>query len=353
MPLAATLDAEICEVSDAQLLAGAPLVSVLMVTFNHAGYLAEAIEGVVSQTLEFPFELIIGEDASTDETRKIALEYQRRFPEIIRVVFSQHNVGAGANIRRITLLARGEYIAYCEGDDYWCSTRKLAGQVELIRRDQGIGVVHTDWVRSRPSGNGWTTSWGKPVHRRIRPTLLEGDLFHAFYFPKILRTCTILVRRDVILECEATELGLAEYRFGDTVAAALITSRWKVAYLPEVTAVYRESPGSLLRSGNQAKLEFLKSCLKFDSDARRFFHDRKDYPDGYRCEVLLGILLWALRARNLEAAKLAISDLRKSYGFVRLVLAALQAIRIRWPTMQVQHHCVDSDHVAKLMARSE
>ena len=94
------------ETSDASQLTPNPLVSVLMITYNHAEYLAEAIESVVRQACVFPFELLIAEDASNDATRQIALEYQKRYPHIIRVVYSQNNVGMNANSWRIFAKAR-------------------------------------------------------------------------------------------------------------------------------------------------------------------------------------------------------------------------------------------------------
>src|ERR1700744_2724264 len=193
------------EVSDADRLVRKPLVSVLMITYNHAEYLADAIEGVVSQECDFPFELIIGEDASKDESRSIALAYQLRYPAIVRVIHSASNVGMNANGARVFARARGKFIALCEGDDYWCSPRKLASQVELIERDDGVGIVHTDWVRSRRGSQGWEVSWRKSVHRRVPPALLAGEIFHTFHYPKILRTCTVLVRRDAIIACGTSE----------------------------------------------------------------------------------------------------------------------------------------------------
>lgn len=115
-----------------------------MITYNHADYLAEAIEGVVKQSCDFPFELIIGEDASSDATRQIALEYQKRFPEIIRVIYSENNVGMNINSKRIFEKARGEYIAYCEGDDFWIDTEKLKKQVAIIKQNPQIGIVHSN-----------------------------------------------------------------------------------------------------------------------------------------------------------------------------------------------------------------
>lgn len=324
------------ETSDATRLVERPLVSVLMITYNHAEYLAEAIDGIVSQQCDFPFELVIGEDASTDETRKIALDYQRRYPEIIRVIHSAANVGMNANGARVFSRARGEYVAYCEGDDYWCSPHKLARQVTLIRDRADVGIVHTDWVRARRAIDGWKVGWNKSVHSHVPRRLLEGELFRTFHYPRILRTCTILLRRSTLHEFASSELAGKLYKFGDAVLAAYTTSRWKVAYLPEVTAVYRESPNSALRSGKQARLDFLKSSLEFDTDARRFFADRSDYPQAYRWEVAVGLLLWSISARNAATAKFALADIRAHFGVISFFAQGWRTLIMRRHTLRRQ-----------------
>lgn len=327
--MAAVVSDQVQEVSDADQLPLRPLVSVVMITYNHADYLAESIEGIVRQQCDFPFELIIGEDASKDGTREIALEYQRRYPHIVRVLYSAANVGMNANGQRTFDAARGEFVAFCEGDDYWCAHDKLARQVALMTSDPDVGVVHTDWVRSHWENGGWRVDWRKSVHRRLPRTMLEGWLFSIFYCSKILRTCTILLRRSSVMACAASGLARREYRFSDTVLAAYVTSRWKVAYVSEVTAVYRESPHSVLRSGNQARLAFLRSSLEFDTDARAFFTTRRDYPVAYRWELATGLLLWALRARDTGAARAALSDIQTHFRPWTFLKGGLQAVWLR------------------------
>lgn len=334
--LRASLNNDLMEISDAARLVKNPLVSVLMVAYNHVDYLAHAIEGVISQQCDFSFELVIGEDASSDETMEIALDYQRRYPAIIRIIHSAANVGAGANFQRIVSKARGEYVAFCDGDDYWCATHKLASEVELIRHNLDVGVVHTDWVRSHVKDGRWIVAWDKHVHRRVPRSLLEGGVFSTFHYPKILRSCTVLFRRSIVLECAASALGCKKYKFGDAVLAAYTASRWKVAYLPEVTAVYRESPNSALRSGKQARLDFLKSSLEFDTDARRFFADRPDYPRAYRWEVAVGLFLWSISARNAKTAKFALADICAHFGVVGFVAAGWNTAMMRRPTLRRQ-----------------
>jgi len=95
-----------------------PLVSVVMVTYNHERYLAEAIEGVVRQETSFPVELLIGEDCSTDGTREIALSYRKRFPEMIRVITSERNAGTHKNAARLIAAAIREKEAIFMDDSF-------------------------------------------------------------------------------------------------------------------------------------------------------------------------------------------------------------------------------------------
>lgn len=322
------------EISDPQRLVAAPVVSVLMLAYNHAAYLPEAIESVMAQTCEFPYELIIGEDNSSDASRAIALRYQQQFPERIRVIHSAGNVGAYANHRRVVAAARGEFVAYCEGDDYWCRADKLAAQVALLRADEGATMAHADWVRAKPVNGGWRVDWRHPMHRRLPERLLHGDLFHVFYFAKILRTCTMMQRRSALQAFHASKLAQTRYRFVDTVRSAYLAAMGRVVYWPEIAAVYRESPGSALRSGRQSFLLFLRSSLEFDTAAREYFRERSDYPRNYRWECAVGLVMRSLRLGDFAGARAAMRDLREHFDAKGSVSAAVTSLRLRWPTMR-------------------
>ena len=108
------------------------LVSVCMITYNHASFVREAIEGVLSQKTHFKFELIISDDVSSDNTREICESYQRDYPEIIRLVFREQNLGICKNFYQTLSLAKGQYVAVCEGDDYWTDPYKLQKQIDYL-----------------------------------------------------------------------------------------------------------------------------------------------------------------------------------------------------------------------------
>ncbi|MBQ5690303.1 MAG: glycosyltransferase, partial [Alistipes sp.] len=97
-----------------------PLVSVVVTTYNHEPYLTRALDAILQQECDFGVEIVLGEDCSSDGTLAICREYAERYPEQITLITSTENVGWRANYRRCVEAARGKYVAFCDGDDYWC-----------------------------------------------------------------------------------------------------------------------------------------------------------------------------------------------------------------------------------------
>lgn len=313
-----------------------PLVSVLMIVYNQEAYLVEAIEGVIRQQCEFQFELIIGEDGSTDSSLQIALDYQRRYPAIIRVLHGGSNLGMNANSRRVRAAARGQLLSWCEGDDHWCHSKKLAMQASILLEHPDAGAIHTDWVKSTQHNGNWEVDWAHAVHRRVPLSLLEGDLLRNFHNPLILRTCTLMFRKTIADQVDASCFGKRNYDFGDAVTSLFITASWKVAYLPIVSAVYRVSPGSALRSGVAARIRFLKSSLEFDTDARAYMQGDSRYPEAYRWELLVGLALWSLRGRDFSSLALATRKLASDFTIPGFIRAAFHAIWMRRKRLSLQ-----------------
>lgn len=140
------------EISDPAVFAARPVVSVTMLAYNHGDYVEQAIEGVLAQANACPLELLIGEDCSTDTTREIAVRYQKRYPNIVRVITADTNVGAMANSRRVLAATRGDFIAHLDGDDYWLPG-KLARQLAFLAQNPGCAAVYTNALTIDRHGN--------------------------------------------------------------------------------------------------------------------------------------------------------------------------------------------------------
>ncbi len=111
-------------------------VSIIMLTYNHEKYIAEAIKSVLAQNTIYRYELLIGDDNSSDNTREIICEYAQRYPEIIRPFFHQKNMGCTANLLYIYKQVSGKYIAYIEGDDKWIFDTKLQQQIDFLEKNK-------------------------------------------------------------------------------------------------------------------------------------------------------------------------------------------------------------------------
>lgn len=123
-----------------------------MITYNHELYIAQAIEGVVMQKTNFRIELIIGEDCSTDSTRKICEDYAIKYPEIIRLLPSVQNLGMSQNGIRTLQECKGKYIALLDGDDYWTDPLKLQKQVDFLEENEDY-IAHSHNVFFRDERN--------------------------------------------------------------------------------------------------------------------------------------------------------------------------------------------------------
>lgn len=217
------------ETSDDDRLCPHPIVSVLMLTFNHAKYIRQAVESVMMQRTDFDYELIIGEDASTDGTRKICFDLQKKYPEWIRVLWSEKNLYAiNGNIRRVNEHVRGEYVAFLEGDDYWTDECKLQKQVDLIRRTNAVGCMakRIDWYsedRIEHPDEGCDFDF------------VDNNLLFNHYF----HTSTYIFRTDVWRTVRAKCPEITEWY--DTQIAHCMADAGKICFLSEEVSVYRRT----------------------------------------------------------------------------------------------------------------
>jgi glycosyltransferase involved in cell wall biosynthesis len=213
----------------------APLVSVVLRTYDHAPFIAQAIESVLIQRAGFPFELVVGEDCSTDGTREIVRAYGERYPQLVRPVLPERNVGHGEMLRRALEATRGELIAYLDGDDYWTSRDKLTKQVEFLQANpdchdcfHDVSLVYDE--AGVPSGT-------------VSPRLAEEH----FGIEQILMECFVpapamMFRRSVFEELDREAF---ESAWLDWIIHVQSATHGPLGYIPEVMAAYRVHRGGM------------------------------------------------------------------------------------------------------------
>lgn len=119
-------------------------VSIVFITYNHEKYVERALRSVLEQETDFPFEVIVGEDCSTDSTRKIIHELQKEYPKQVKPLFREKNLGRPTkNVYETMMKCQGEYVAFLEGDDYWSDKHKLQKQVDFLEaHPEYIAAAH-------------------------------------------------------------------------------------------------------------------------------------------------------------------------------------------------------------------
>jgi glycosyltransferase involved in cell wall biosynthesis len=250
-------------------------ISVLMITYNHAAYVAKAIESVLAQRLEISFELIIGEDCSTDRTREIVRSFQALHPGTIRVITSPENVGMNENLRRVALAAKGEYVAFCEGDDLWHYPDKLSRQLSLARTNPNVGMVYSDYDRAIRMAGRWRIM--QNVIGRSGETPAQGAAFEDLLDSIQVHLSTMLCRRSLVTAYFESDLYDPKLRLGDVPLLLYCAAHAKVAYLPESTSIYRAAPNSATNRGSRHRLGIFEDHVavvrrfeeRFDSDPER------------------------------------------------------------------------------------
>jgi glycosyltransferase involved in cell wall biosynthesis len=225
-------------------------VSVEVLTYNHEKYISQALDSILMQKTDFAYEIVVGEDLSTDATRSIVLDYQKRYPGIIHVILSEENLGGKKNHFRTYPACKGQYIAVCEGDDYWTSPDKLQRQVDFLDSHPDCSICFHN-VTVVTEDNPAETRVYCPADQKTISTL--DDLIIKNFIP----TCSVLLRNGLVTEFPDWFLPLA---MSDWPFHILLARHGQIGYLKDVMAAYRIHPNG---SWNQrGPIEQLKELTR-------------------------------------------------------------------------------------------
>lgn len=229
-----------------------PLVSVCVTTYNHENYIAQALESLLAQRTEFGVEIIIGDDCSKDSTSDICRRYAERYPERVRLLQTQRNMGMRANYRRTIEAARGRYVAMCDGDDYWVDEHKLEQQVKALESNPQAGLCYT---RSQRFIEGEGQEWLYP----------KGPMYCDFenlLYTNTVDNVTAVARRELVLQYyhEVRPEEHPEWLTDDQPMWLWVAARSEVVALERVTAAHR-----LLKESVSQSRDYLRRIAFCDS----------------------------------------------------------------------------------------
>lgn len=228
-------------------------ISVIVVTYNQESTIGRTLDSILSQQTEAEYEIIVGDDCSTDGTEAICRRYAEKYPDKILYFRRSANMGVVGNYFDCIAQARGRYLADCAGDDYWVDPRKLQKQFEVLESNPDVTLVATRWLCEDSScgalySDPKACSPGEYIgHNLILPVLLNQSVIHL---------CTALYRKSVIddilrknpevmvspdFPCEDRQIILAALQAG------------KILILPDLTLHYSVGHNSISNPGSFAK----------------------------------------------------------------------------------------------------
>lgn len=220
--------------------------TVLITTYNQERFIAQAIESALAQVTDFDYEIVIGEDCSTDQTRSVVYGYRDRFPDRIRMLTWEQNLGLMGNFPQAFLQCRGEHFACLDGDDYWTSPGKLQRQVDLLDAHPDYSICFHNAVMVWEDGSQEPTLHSPPGRRSAYH--LEELLGHDF-----ISTSAAMVRNHLVGEFPPWygTLPVPDWPF-----FVLHAMHGKIGYLDEDWSVYRQHlGGSYCRLADEKRME--------------------------------------------------------------------------------------------------
>ena len=230
-----------------------PLVSIICTSYNHGKYISQALEGFVMQNITFPIEIIVHDDASSDNTAKIIRAYEAKYPGMFMNIYqteNQYSKGNGDVARFIFSAARGKYIAICEGDDYWTDPYKLQKQVDFLEAHPEFSLsCHNVEVVGEVQQNSYIEN----VKEFYTATeLASGEIS--------IPTLSVVFRNYKFDYPDS----LSKTPIGDFPLFTLIAQFGKIKYFPEIMGARRVHKGGIWSSADRnAKLSALLTTIYF------------------------------------------------------------------------------------------
>lgn len=263
-----------------------PLVTVLCLAYNEESFIRECLDSVLKQQTSFPYEILVYDDASKDNTPNIIQEYANKYPDIFRItLFKENNYQKGLGFYGLRLgftEARGKYIAYIEGDDYWSDPLKLQKQIDFMESHPDYGCCCTRYRFYYQNSNEFSKSDHFESLFSKQQDGIEINHDNYFNIGKLPQMQTAVYKRDIFPQ-DAYYFKLHNQQ--DDALFYCMTLYGKIWLMNEITAVYRRRDNSVTRhvekggpiAQNKMLHDIWVDCWQYD-----------------KSDVLKGALLWSI-----------------------------------------------------------
>lgn len=245
-------------------------VSITIVTYNQEKTIAQTIESVLHQEGNFDYEIVIGEDCSTDNTWSICKQYADLYPQKIRLLPNTHNLGILANFARTNLACKGEYITGCAGDDYWCDNHKIEKQLDFLENHPDYGVVTTEgymlYVRTGVIKPGLSPRF-TPIDGQIKSFYFSPTYSGGVFVPPL----TQMYRATLLNYIDFEEMIRRKFPVEDYPMQAIWSQYTKFGHLQDITCVYRvyKESATFISYDNPHYMDYIRGIMNI----RRYLNE--------------------------------------------------------------------------------
>lgn len=290
-----------------------PVVSIRCSTFNHVLYIEETIKSFLSQETDFPIEIWIHDDASTDGTDKIVKQYRDAYPNIINAICQIENqYSKGVRIgAMLSKHCKGEYLALCEGDDYWVGKDKLVKQREAMIRNPGVDLCIHPGVMLDVKNN---TTYKKFWHGPEEAILEVGPIAESL--TQFSPTASYFFKREAYENMPEWYLNGKNIPFGDYFVETIIGKNG-VIYIPDSMCVYRRNvAGSYTVRTQVAKADVLVARLEAVIKFTKKMYEIKEIPNS--------AITKRLKVVHDDYLNMAVT--RQSYNMARRIIESARTV---------------------------
>ena len=297
-------------------------VSVIVLTYNHEKYVRQALDSILMQKTTFAYEILVGDDASTDGTAEILKEYQKKYPNIFRLFLREKNIGATKNSYELLTSAKGRYLATCEGDDYWTDPNKLQLQVDFLEKHPDyIGCAHRFMI---VDDDGCRLSRQHLRWVRFRERFRLED-FQGLYLPSQPST---FVRRNLFLSSseDYTVIYTANPMIADRTLILIFLCRGDFYTMDRVMSCYRQahkggSATTQLYNRNKPYIEMDQQLNERLEQYASQLLQREIVFEGRRQDLFVSTLAALVRHRDRRYLKLAGTMLAQTRNPMKMLLS--------------------------------
>ena len=294
-------------------------VSIFLLTYNQEQFIAQTINSILMQKANFNFQIVIGEDCSTDGTRSICETFAEKYSNKIKLLPAlEKNIGLIANYMRTIKACEGKYIAICDGDDYWIDENKLQKQVSFLEDNPNYSIVYSKLKKLFPDG-----TFKESIQRKLKQA---GD-FDDLVFENVIPSVTVLFRNRQNISAVPT--WITNFPYGDWPTYLwILKDGGKIHFMDEITAVYRMHIGvsaQVRKSSSNTLLVNLGILICIWNDSG--FHHKKSIVLRAIQKLEVGLMTSYNREKQyLKALKQYIFNLRQetlNFKLTRLYLYSI------------------------------